>query len=216
MLNLGKRFGTMEHSQRQYERARDELAEEVDALRRQNGLPVLGLREKMRRRGVPDRLAAIVLAGKLRQTQAVEAARKVATGIGRVVVLSGKAGCGKSVALALALSLRPGVWIHGPTLAIPPRRDDDDDADARMRGCGLLVVDDVGAEHSPSGYAVSRLTDAVVARDGMGRPTLISTNLGAAQFVERYGERLSSRLNGDALGFVRLTDADLRGSGNED
>jgi DNA replication protein DnaC len=158
---------------------------------------------------VPLRFRARVLSGTWLKTDATDAATRLDEGEGLLAVLSGSIGCGKSFAAATLLSKRRGLWVHAPDLSRIPD-DDEPQPERDMIAAGLLVLDDVGIEHSPSGYAASRVSDVVEAREANLRPTVITTNLDGEGFRKRYGPRLASRINGDGIGFVVCTGRDLR------
>lgn len=169
--------------------------------------------DSMKWAGVPSRLW---FAEKPKPTSAVALVSRMLEGAGVLLVLSGGTGCGKSTACAYALSKRAGLWVHGPDLAKPDFTDPDEygvrreTLDERMRNCGLLVLDDVGIEHSPKGYAASRITDVLEHRESNHRPSIVTTNLTTAEFKAKYGERIASRLNGDSLGWQHISGPDLR------
>lgn len=160
---------------------------------------------------VPERHRTLVLSGKLEETDALPMARRLVKGEGMLLILAGLRGVGKSIAAAYALSCMYGVWVNAPELAVPPREEEGKATlDERMRKAELLVLDDVGMEHSPSGYAASRVVSAIEWREAEMKRTLVTTNLSSDEFVNRYGERIASRVEGDALGFVTCTGPDLR------
>lgn len=72
----------------------------------------------------------------------------------------------------------------------------------RLCGVGLLVLDDLGSERMKGTYdedwAASHLDAIIDARYDNRLPIWWSTNLGRERLAERYGERLVSRLCGDA------------------
>lgn len=168
--------------------------------------------DRMRWSGVPSRFWSF--AGEPRKTRAVDFAQSLLDGAGVMLVLAGGTGSGKSTAAAFALSKRSGLWVHGPDLAKVEVRDPFDPfrptLDERMRLAGLLVLDDIGIEHSPGGYAASRITDVLEWREASKRPSIVTTNLGAEVFARQYGKRLCSRINGDPLGWQTVTDKDMR------
>jgi len=170
--------------------------------------------DSMRWAGVPAGFWAKAL-----EPQAKEPIRlvlKLLEGGGTLLVLSGGTGCGKSTACAHALSKKAGLWVHGPDLAKPDFTDPDEygvrrqTLDERMREAGLLVLDDVGIEHSPGGYAASRITDVLEHREANRRPSIVTTNLTGEEFKAKYGQRLASRLNGDPLGWQHVAGKDMR------
>lgn len=155
-------------------------------------------------------------AEKPKPTAATAMVEKLLSGEGVLLVLSSQAGCGKSTACAHALTKQSGLWVHAPDLAKPDFSEPDEygvrreSLDDRMRNAGLLVLDDVGIEHSPGGYAAARITDVLEIREASRRPSIVTTNLTAEEFREKYGQRLASRLNGDALGWQHIAGPDLR------
>lgn len=190
-----------------YERFTDEQG--VEWVRR-----VVTPQDRMRWAGVPEGFWLLV--AEPLQTASMRAVEPLLRGAGVMLVLSGGTGCGKSTACAWALSKRAGLWVHGPDLAkLDPGELDEygtrkTSLDDRMRAAGFLVLDDVGIEHSPSGYAASRITDVLEHREASKRATVVTTNLNAAVFRQRYGERIASRLNRDPLGWQHVAGDDLR------
>lgn len=188
-------------------RTPEEVAEEVRQIRVAQGLPVAGMDKVLIQRGVPARLHVPALTPW--KTPALSLVERLLAGEGLTLVLGGDTGRGKSCAAAVALARRPGLWVNAPELAKIPL-DDGPDIDARMRTAPLLVLDEVGLEHSPSGYAAGRICAALTSRDASGRPSIVTTNLSAEQFKDKYGDRIGSRLNGDALGWQTVAGPDLR------
>lgn len=190
----------------------DQIAE----MRKAAGLAAPPLSERLAMRGVPGAIAEMILTGKVKATPASALVWRLAAREGRLLVLRSPPGRGKSVAGAWALSEHAGLFIASSALAIAPRREENSHdvpanvLDARMRTCGLLVVDDMGVEHSPSGFAVARLDAIVTYRWDAGKSTLLTTNLQLKDFVERYGARIASRIDGDPLGWQELGGNDMR------
>ncbi len=73
-------------------------------------------------------------------------------------------------------------------------RDDSNTADA-LKGCDLLILDDLGAEGATN-YLNAVLYDVVNCRMLASRPTIISTNLNLRALESRYGQRFTSRVFG--------------------
>ncbi|MCH5323915.1 MAG: ATP-binding protein [Eubacterium sp.] len=73
------------------------------------------------------------------------------------------------------------------------RREDDADVIFTVKECDLLVLDDLGAEFSTQFY-ISTLYDIINTRLNFGRPTIVSTNLTSEELVQRYTDRIASRL----------------------
>ena len=195
-----------------YEHFRDEKG--VEWVRR-----VVTPADRMRWAGVPSRFWSVALEPKDTQALAIVRTlllRQGTDGAPVLLVLSGVTGCGKSTAAASALTRTAGLWVHAPDLAKPDFSDADEygvrreTLDERMRAAGLLVLDDVGIEHSPGGYAASRITDVLEHREANHRPSIVTTNLTAEEFKAKYGQRIASRLNGDALGWQQVGGVDLR------
>ncbi len=66
----------------------------------------------------------------------------------------------------------------------------------RMKGCDLLILDDLGTE-MVTDFTRSALYDLVNGRLSAQRRTVISTNLTAAQMAKLYTPQLMSRLEGE-------------------
>lgn len=77
--------------------------------------------------------------------------------------------------------------------------------------CDVLIIDDLGTEPIYQNISLEYMQNIIDVRVMKNKLTIISTNLRAEEFIERYGDRLSSRLfmSGNALK-VNLTNSDLR------
>ena len=62
--------------------------------------------------------------------------------------------------------------------------------------CDLLIMDDLGAELTNQ-FTVSALYNILNTRINLGKSTIVSTNLGQKSLLERYDERITSRLLGE-------------------
>lgn len=169
--------------------------------------------DRLRWAGVPTRFWRYAL--KPIETEALTLARRMLTSTESILlVLSGGTGCGKSTSCACVLANAGGLWVHAPDLARPDFKGDEEtrreSLDDRMRAAKILVLDDVGIEHSPSGYAASRICDVLEFREAHNRKTIVTTNLAGAEFKTKYGERLASRLNGDPIGWQHVGGKDMR------
>ena len=69
------------------------------------------------------------------------------------------------------------------------------DASRKYFTCDLLIIDDLGTEMTTQ-FTVSALYQIVNTRLLEGRPTIISTNLPAAELKQRYSPQIASRLLG--------------------
>lgn len=175
-------------------------------------------------RGVPRRLASLLRAG-TDDTPAVRALGRAVKGGARTIVLAGMAGRGKSVAAARFV-MAPfdygarGVS-HGPLFA--SARDylralranrpvlewlwHPDRAELSER----LALDDLGTELEDSkGWGPGELSALIQSRHDRALVTVITTNVGAAEFRRRYGDRVMSRLQ-EGGEWIEVEGPDLRG-----
>lgn len=83
-----------------------------------------------------------------------------------------------------------------------------DDPEPACRRAPVLCLDDWGAERTTD-YVLEGLERIVDARYGAMLPTALSSNLTVAQILERYGDRLLSRLT-DGGRIVMLRGKDYR------
>lgn len=115
-----------------------------------------------------------------------------------VVVLSGDPGCGKTVAAAYwaQRDKRFGQrvrFVRAATFAASSRYDQE--TRALWYHAHALVLDDLGAEYLDAkgsfNVDLDELIDTYYAEE---RPLIITTNLQAAAFKQRYGERVVDRI----------------------
>ena len=152
--------------------------------------------------------------------------------------LAGGQGCGKSVAAAYWLTLlarkslaRGGSWISpAPSAKLRSQRhaklwweateinrtwEMSSSAIGQMLNEPFMVIDDLGVEHiGQSGGFRSRFDELMNHRWGNYLPTMITTNLNAAAFKERYQGRVADRMKeGFKAGgaFLELKDKSFRG-----
>jgi DNA replication protein DnaC len=178
----------------------------------------------MRRRGVPAKDQDAIARGELDDTPAMQAARELLSFSQRILVLSGPKGCGKTTAAS---------WLAAQDVRVrlPGDRDDRGVAEpmfldvsklARLsrykaedveplEECSLLVIDDLGMEYADEkGSFLATLDGVFNARYAAGLYTVITTNLPAKTFKERYGERIADRIR-EVGRFVELDGKSLRG-----
>ena len=74
--------------------------------------------------------------------------------------------------------------------------------------CDLLIMDDLGAELTNQ-FTVSSLYNIINTRINRGKSMIISTNLGQNTLIERYDERITSRLFGEFY-IYRFKGTDIR------
>ena len=79
---------------------------------------------------------------------------------------------------------------------------------SRYTDCDLLILDDLGAEHS-NPFTASCLYMVLNNRINLHRPTIINTNLSGQEIKDRYAERITSRLFGEFC-VVPFTGNDIR------
>lgn len=175
--------------------------------------------------GVPTR-ALEAARGPLEETIAIHAS----SGSSEFLVLSGGPGCGKTVAAVCWLleyvadpkkwqkdandkrvpvftGTRP-IWVTAAKLARCDRYDEE--AMTRLLRNPRLVIDDLGGEYlDKGGFYASMLDEIVNERQAESKPTIMTTNLDAAGFTARYGQRIVDRLR-EGGRFVGCGDASLR------
>lgn len=76
-----------------------------------------------------------------------------------------------------------------------------------MEQCGLLVLDDIGADHDPSKAATAKL-DRIL-RTRRGRWTVVTSNLDGQQMRDQLDARIASFLNRDSNLLVEVTGRDF-------
>ena len=77
--------------------------------------------------------------------------------------------------------------------------------------CDLLVIDDLGCEPPFKNVTNEYLLMVLCERTAKSLPTIITTNLSQNQLLDRYGDRILSRLNDKRRGsFIEIKGEDLR------
>lgn len=159
----------------------------------------------VRAQGVPERILSIFTSTEgPRWTTAMKAVSGFmkASREGWCLVLSGPKGSGKSTAAAHYL------WATAPqsdsrfpasqrwwTAAKVSRVSSYDDQLEKLMKVSVLVIDDLGVEFmDKAGHFKSRLDELIDARWGNFRKTIITTNLNAKDFQERYESRVTDRI----------------------
>lgn len=163
----------------------------------------------MLERGFPARaLDAAKDADETRHAIRIVAAWKPARSI---LVLSGQAGCGKTVA-ATWWGMRHRVaptFLRASDFAAAGRYHNEQ-RDGWLNA-SALVLDDLGTEFADAkGSFVVDLDQLVDRFYGMRRPLLITTNCTATQFKQRYGERIADRIR-EAGEFCSIAQGSMRG-----
>jgi DNA replication protein DnaC len=83
-----------------------------------------------------------------------------------------------------------------------------DETERALLECDLLILDDLGAEHSTE-FTRSCIYNIVNTRMMASQPVIISTNLSTAGLNSEYGERVTSRIMGNYAVF-RFFGSDIR------
>lgn len=159
---------------------------------------------------LPIKDVDIFAGGQLRATPSIKAVRESAA---TILVLAGPVGVGKTVAGSWwlwdfvhkpdnwrgrddwwdFLPKKKPVFTTAAELARASRYEDE--AMDKLLTSPRLVIDDLGSEYSDAkGFFRSLLDEVVNVRYCMRRPLLITTNISAEMFAERYGERTVDRL----------------------
>lgn len=166
--------------------------------------------------GIPERAVKVILSGEVIDTEAWKAAK----GALDMLVLSGAPGCGKTIAAALwatedlrdvskwkysdcvggvfgqcgnDLQAKSSLWITAAKLSRWDRYEED--SMRRLLRAHRLVIDDLGGEYlDKGGFYASLLDELINERQAGSRPTVMTTNLDAAAFTARYGERIADRI----------------------
>jgi DNA replication protein DnaC len=172
-------------------------------------------RETVANRGVPELHLRAVVDKPPDECDALSAVRTfIASADARTfLVLSGTVGTRKTGSAAWALSQRSGLFLKADDLGRVAGARDEESVET-YRSCkrvGLLILDDVGAEYADEkGWFVRALTAVVDCRYENLLKTVMTTNLDAAAFKARYGERLTDRIRGAGT-FVALGGVSVRG-----
>jgi DNA replication protein DnaC len=171
--------------------------------------------------GVPERILKNL--EMLEETKAVKYVREfnLSPREGWCLVLSGGKGTGKSTAAAVWLyenvppegapTYQRRYWWNGTKIARTNGYAKDYE---KMIQSKLMVIDDLGVEYQDkNGNFQQRLDELMDERYSNFRKTIITTNLNAEAFKDRYGERVADRMReGFAWGggFMELADDSMR------
>lgn len=186
----------------------------------------------LQKQGIPQRAIDTLNSGSFEEhTAAIKAVREFAESSkeGWCLVLSGDKGCGKSTAAAFYLenrTIRIAKKNRGAhSFPIPSRQfwwtaakiNRVSSYDAKLENLmriPVLIIDDLGVEYADKGgHFNGRLDELLSARYDNYKKTIITTNLNAKDFEERYGKRISSRImHGFEHGgnFVQIEDKSMR------
>lgn len=124
-----------------------------------------------------------------------------------IVVLQGGVGCGKTCAAVRWLLGQGGLFVGAAALQAVDKYTDES---RRYMTTPALVLDDIGVEYmDKKGFLFSYLDGLLTARHAAELPTVITTNLSAEVFKERYGERIADRIRGNGR-FIKVSGTSLR------
>ncbi len=80
-----------------------------------------------------------------------------------------------------------------------------------LTGCDMLVIDDLGTEPLYKNVTEEYLLTLFSERNAKGMPYIVTTNLDQNQLLDRYGDRILSRLNDKKTGVrIEINGEDLR------
>lgn|GEM_PF-4379265 len=197
--------GGRERARQRYLDACRERAEELE-----QGGNLEDLRKRVIGSGAP--VDAALAAERPEDTQALQGAKQFenARGYATFLLLLGSTGIGKTVAASWVLrefcrrhdwnsgaqgtNLFPAMFVVASKLT---RLSSFEDADRhwveQIRKCGLLVLDDLGDEATEIGKNV--VVELLLDRHAKKRRTVITSNLVAKAFRDRYGAAIADRIN---------------------
>lgn len=178
-------------------------------------------RKQWHQAGIPARLIQLFQKRGLDGLESTEALRRLqaVAATARIVVIAGGVGCGKTTAAAWWLASRaaprppafvqagPARFVDAPTMATTSRFGD---RRGELYAASALVLDDLGAEYMDAkGYFHSELDALVNRRYDDLLPLAITTNLPAAEFLERYGQRVRERIREHGK-FIAIQEGSMR------
>lgn len=231
---LPERAPNDEERQRREEQMRQHKLDRDRELAEEERQAIEDRRNTIIARGVPAKDVERIMADDLTPTEALRHAKKFFASSARMLVLSGARGCGKTTAAAWiaghrikpmtpaeakeeALCLRIGGvfaphdgrrFIDVSRLTRASRYSDD--AMRPLETVGLLVIDDLGMEYADEkGSFLATLDGLINCRYASDLRTVITTNLPAAEFKKRYGERVADRIR-ECGSFVELGGPSMR------
>lgn len=80
-----------------------------------------------------------------------------------------------------------------------------------LSGCDLLIIDDLGTEPIYKNVTLEYLLTVLSERNAKNTPYIVTTNLTQEQLLDRYGDRILSRLNDKRQGIrIEINGKDLR------
>lgn len=138
-----------------------------------------------------------IVADDLDPTRSLHWVRTWVMGSRPILGLFGPTDAGKTVAAAWALARVPGRYFQSTELALERKASFGRPSGAyeAARRCGLLVIDELGAEDDAA-LAAKTIEDILNRRQKTARKTLLLGNIDRRTLTERYGDRVWSRIVG--------------------
>ena len=123
------------------------------------------------------------------------------------VVVSGSVGTGKSHLVGCIASELNTIFLKYHTAPVSDKAF----YISLLTGCDLLVIDDLGSEPIYKNVTDEYILMILSERLSNGMPYIVTTNLTQTQLLERYGDRIVSRLNDKHSGVrIEINGEDLR------
>jgi len=153
------------------------------------------LAERLTDAGIPRALIGDALAPK--PTKATALVDDWLPGTGRLLVLAGLPGVGKSVAAAYAIRRYRGTWIRCSQIAkVQGFGAEHEQSRHRLKNTRLLVIDDLGAENNTD-FSRSAVEELIADRYDDNVRTILTTNLDVKAFKAAYTGRICDRIAGE-------------------
>jgi DNA replication protein DnaC len=145
----------------------------------------------------------------LHETTAIHAVTAFKESTDVMLVLSGNPGSGKTLAASKYLYDSTDGWFMDVSSLARLSRYDNESME-EVESYGVIVIDDLGMEFDDKSGSFRSLFDSIInARYSAMRKTIMTTNLDAAAFKERYGERVADRIR-ECGKFIVCAGASLR------
>ena len=172
---------------------------------------VVTLTANMSKGKVPPPYWKPISTGNFRESSATAAARRIIAEEGKLAILAGIPGNGKTFGLGLAIAEKGGLFCLASDLD-PFGKETNDLVDACMEA-PTLCLDDAAAGRSASDVARARIELILCARWDAGKSSMVSSNQARSTFWPLYGGalgRVADRLNQDPIGWVNCLEDSFR------
>lgn len=156
--------------------------------------------------GIPPKDLVLFRSGAVTRTKAIEELESTDP----LICLSGNPGSGKTTAAGYSLfAVKRGLFVKAARLSRWDRYNNEEMQ--KLLSPAPLVIDDLGTEFQDAkGNFMALLDEVIDVRYDHSRRTVLTTNLDAASFKERYGERIADRIR-ESGRFVSLAGSSMRG-----